>query len=83
MAGFDYNAEAELFPGRDRKHRPVTGGLCGPPTPSDSRSRSFRRSFSSVRVSKSMSRDTALSPSTACTRAPTIPSPAEQQPERR
>ena len=23
MAGFDYNAEAELFPGRDRKHRPV------------------------------------------------------------
>jgi hypothetical protein len=69
--GFDYSAEAKLFPARNRSRgdsqlgTDVLGTLR---TPSVSQSRSFRLNFFSEPTSKSMRRDMTAREFVACTK---------------
>ena len=70
--GFDYSAEAELFPARNRKSRRQQLGtdvLRTLRTRSVSQSRSFRLNFFSEPTSKSMRRDMTAREFVACTKA--------------
>jgi hypothetical protein len=71
---FDYGAEAELFPTRNRNrndNRSATDVLRKLRRPSASRSRSFHPNFFSAPVSKSMRRDTTAGEFVGCTKAQT------------
>jgi hypothetical protein len=74
--GFDYSAEAELFPaaiGNRGDNQLGTDVLRTLRTPPVSRSRSFRLNFFSEPISKSTRRDTTAREFVGCTKAWTIP----------
>ena len=76
VIGFDYHAEAELFPNRNRKPKRHPIGyrrFTHAPTPSALRSKSFHLSFSWGPFSKSTKKDTTRTEFAGCTRAWTIP----------
>jgi hypothetical protein len=79
MLEFDYSVSAELFPfaiASTTTNHFGTGDSRALLTPFALRSKNFRPTFLSAPFLKSTARDTATDRFVACTRAPTILSPA-------